>query len=397
MSLCSGRNIVKPLSADRSKSGHEAQELAQTGLLLILVRARFVVLLSLLKSSKILGSHHLSALIPQCHGRSWKWIDVFMRQRLVCSSSFLIFLYFAFAANAETMSSSKKTYTYKTAVGCSIRADVYRPNDDRIRPVILWIHGGALIFGRRDNIKTRQLERYLEAGFAVVAIDYRLAPETKLPDILEDVQDAYGWIRAKGPELFRIDPNRIAVVGHSAGGYLTLTTGYRLRPRPQALVSFYGYGDITGAWYSRPDPFYLKEPLVTREKANQAVGQRALSEPLDEAQRGTFYLYCRQQGLWPKEVAGHDAESEPRAFDPFCPVRNVSEDYPPTLLLHGDKDTDVPFEQSEQMAQELGRHGIEYEFIRISNGPHGFDSNLDDPQVAKAFDRVMGFLKAYLK
>jgi acetyl esterase/lipase len=311
-------------------------------------------------------------------------------------SGLLIFLV-AFAGQAAEMSSFKTSYTYKTVSGCPIQADVYRPNDRLIRPAILWIHGGALIFGRRDNIRPRHLERYLEAGFAVVSIDYRLAPETKLIDILQDVRDAYNWIRAKGPEEFHINPDRIAVVGHSAGGYLTLTSGYRLQPRPRALVSFYGYGDITGSWYSQPDPFYLKEPAVSKEKAFEVVGRKAVSEPSDEDQRWHFYLYCRQQGLWPKEVAGHDPASEPRAFDPFCPARNVTKDYPPTLLLHGDKDTDVPFEQSEQMAGELKRYGVEYEFIRIPEGPHGFDSRFDDPQVAHAFDRVIDFLTAHLK
>jgi acetyl esterase/lipase len=309
----------------------------------------------------------------------------------------LILLTIVLPLQAKEGSSIKTTYTYKTASGCSIQADVYRPNDRLVRPVILWIHGGALIFGRRDNIRVRQLERYLEAGFAVVSIDYRLAPETKLADILQDVQDAYDWIRNKGPDLFQIAPDRIAVVGHSAGGYLTLTSGYRFQPRPRALVSFYGYGDITGAWYSQPDPFYLKEPAVSKEKAYQAVGRKPVSESSREEERWPFYLYCRQQGLWPTEVAGHDPGSEPRAFDPFCPVRNVSKDYPPTLLLHGDKDTDVPFEQSEEMARELKRQGVECEFIRIANGPHGFDSNLDDPQVSEAFDRILDFLKVHLK
>jgi len=309
----------------------------------------------------------------------------------------LLILLVVLPEQAAEVSSQKTTYTYKTASGCPIQADVYRPSDSVVRPVILWIHGGALIFGRRDNIKTRQLERYLEAGFAVVSVDYRLAPETKLVDILHDVQDAHDWIRAKGPELFHINPDRIAVVGHSAGGYLTLTCGYRLYPRPRALVSFYGYGDIAGTWYRRPDPFYLKEPAVSKEKAYEVVGRKIVSESSNEDQRWYFYLYCRQQGLWPKEVAGYDPDAEPRAFDPFCPVLNVSKDYPPTLMLHGDKDTDVPFEQSEQMAQELERHGVEHQFIRIREGPHGFDSKADDPQVAQAFDRVIAFLGAHLK
>jgi dipeptidyl aminopeptidase/acylaminoacyl peptidase len=186
------------------------------------------------------------------------------------------------------------------------------------------------------------------------------------------------------------------VVGHSAGGYLTLSAGYQCQPRPRALVSFYGYGDITGAWYSRPDPFYLKEPAVSAEQASQAVGNTPISEASEE-RRFKFYLFCRQQGLWPKEVGGWDIETDPHAFDPYSPIRNVTRDYPPTLLLHGDSDTDVPFEQSEMMARELGRHHVQHRLIRIRGGAHGFDGNLNDPQAAAAFEEVITFLKKRLR
>jgi acetyl esterase/lipase len=290
----------------------------------------------------------------------------------------------------------KTTYVYKRVAHHPLKADVYGPHDARRHPVIFWLHGGALIFGDRTHIRAVQVERYVKAGFVVVSIDYRLAPETKLPEILEDVRDAYLWVRAKGPALFHADRDRIAVVGHSAGGYLTLAAGYHLQPRPKALVSFYGYGDITGAWYSRPDPFYLREPAVSKERAELAVGSTVISEG-DEERRWPFYLYCRQQGLWPKEVAGWDPDSQPHAFDPYCPVRNVSADYPPTLLLHGDQDTDVPFEQSAMMARELARRNVEHKFIQILGGPHGFDANLNDPQAVQAFEEVLSFLKKHLQ
>jgi len=86
------------------------------------------------------------------------------------------------------------TFTYKTAGDLPIQADVYRPDDNVVRPAILWIHGGALIMGHRGGLRAEQRQRYLDAGFAVVSIDYRLAPETKLPAILEDIQDAYRWL-----------------------------------------------------------------------------------------------------------------------------------------------------------------------------------------------------------
>ena len=290
----------------------------------------------------------------------------------------------------------KKTFTYKTVDGLAIRADVYRPDDAAPHPVVVWIHGGALIMGHRGGLPSEQLRRYLEAGFAVVSIDYRLAPEVKLPAILDDVRDAFRWVRERGPARFHADAGRIALVGHSAGGYLALTGGYRLRPRPRAIVSFYGYGDIAGEWYSRPDPHYSKQPPVPREEAYTAVGGPARSEVSGPNQRGRFYLYLRQQGLWPKEVTGRDPDREPRAFDPWCPARNVTSDYSPTLLLHGDQDTDVPFAQSEQIAAELARHGVPHELIRIPGGGHGFDRNLDNPGVAATFDRALEFLREHL-
>ena len=291
---------------------------------------------------------------------------------------------------------AKSTYTYKVGGDCNIQADVYRAPGDAVRPVILWIHGGALIMGNRGGINSTQLQKYLDAGYTLVSIDYRLAPETKLKFIIEDLQDAYRWVREKGPELFRADPNRIAIVGPSAGGYLTLMAGFCLKPRPAALVAFYGYGDIAGNWYSRPDPFYNQQPAVSKEAAYEAIGTRVIAQDSSGGKRGAFYLYCRQHGLWPKEVAGFDPDREPRAFDPFCPLRNVSRDYPPALLLHGDKDTDVPYEQSVLMSRELERHHVPHELITMPNRGHGFDRAMQEPDVAAAFDRVLVFLKKHL-
>jgi len=166
----------------------------------------------------------------------------------------------------------RRTYIYKTIGDLRLRADVYRTPDNIVRPALLWIHGGALIMGNRQGLDQVQADKYLSAGYTIIAIDYRLAPQAKLPQIIEDLEDAHRWVRTVGPKLFRIDPNRVAVVGPSAGGYLALMAGFVLAPPPKAVVSFYGYGDITGAWYSRPDPFHNRQPSVSKEEAYRAGG-----------------------------------------------------------------------------------------------------------------------------
>jgi acetyl esterase/lipase len=299
---------------------------------------------------------------------------------------------------------AKTTHTFKTVGACEIRLDVYEGMGAGARPVIVWLHGGALMFGSRGMIHPAQVERYVNAGYTVIAVDYRLAPETKLPEILQDVQDAIAWTRSEGARLFNLDLTRLAIIGHSAGGYLTLLAGCYVRPRPQALVAFYGYGDIVGPWYSTPSAFYCQQPQVSRIEAVAAVGETEISESprrdsaeFDPARdRSRFYLYCRQRGCWPQAATGLDPRADYDAFLPYCPVRQVAADYPPTMLLHGDADTDVPYEQSVVMARALADASITHQLQSIPGGAHGFDADMGDPAVTAAFADVLRLLTQHV-
>lgn len=290
-----------------------------------------------------------------------------------------------------------ETVTYKQVGELSIKADISLPSGPGPYPTILFIHGGALIMGGREWIDPTQREAYLSDGFAVVSIDYRLAPETKLPAIVSDLDDAVAWVRGDGGRRFRLDPRRVAAIGHSAGGYLALLAGVRAQTHLQAIVSFYGYGDIIGDWYARPDPFYLGKALVTGEDAWSGVRGAPTSNVAgsDNDARHRFYLYCRQQGRWPQHVVGHDPAHDPGAFLSYCPVQLVTAAYPPTLLLHGDHDTDVPYEQSVLMAGALKAAGVTQALITIADGDHGFDHDMGRPDVADAFGQVRAFLRRH--
>jgi acetyl esterase/lipase len=263
-----------------------------------------------------------------------------------------------------------------------------------LKPVIIWIHGGALMGGSRARLSEEQKKLYLGAGYSIVAIDYRLAPETKLPAIIEDVQDAVKWTRKNAASLLKVDSTKMFIIGHSAGGYLTLMLGSSLKKPVQGIVSFYGYGDIIADWYSKPDPYYLRtRDHVTEERAMKQINNTEItSSPSKE--RGDVYMYSRQNGKWPLMVGGHDPVKEPQWFYPYCPLRNVHANYPPTLLIHGDKDTDVPFEQSVLMDQELTTKKIKHQFIKMNNYEHGFDRSHKDKNVQKVFADVLAFLNS---
>jgi len=287
-----------------------------------------------------------------------------------------------------------ETHVFKKADGLEIRADVYRSEEaSGHRPVVAYFHGGALIMGDRTWINERFVRDCLEAGYVFVSLDYRLAPETKLPEIIDDARDGLSWIRSEGPDLFGADDACVAAAGSSAGGYLALMSGL-FEWKPKAIVSFYGYGDLVGPWYSKPDPFYCSRAEVSEAEARGAVGEAPLSQ--GERTRRPFYLYCRQKGIWPEEISGHDPHHEPEFFKPYCPLQNVTAQYPPTMLLHGDADTDVPYKQSVMMADELAHAGVEHEFLTIPNGPHVFDKQMEAPVVDSAFEKVRAFLARHL-
>jgi acetyl esterase/lipase len=112
--------------------------------------------------------------------------------------------------------------------------------------------------------------------------------------------------------------------------------------------------------------------LVSKEEAQRSLGDLPLSEPPGDVDRGYFYLYCRQQGRWLIEVTGHDLREEPGWFDPYCPVRNIVENYPPTVLVHGHLDTDVPHEESKNLALRFKQLGVRHEFLSLEGVGHGF-------------------------
>ena len=289
------------------------------------------------------------------------------------------------------MKTISETKVYKKTMQSSIYADIYYHGS--FTPVILYIHSGALIFGTRKWLPIEQVEVYKNAGFSVISIDYRLAPETKFELIIEDIEDAINWVRTTASKLYDFNTDKIALIGCSAGAFLSLLSG-TMEYRPNAIVSFYGYGDILGKWYSEPSEFYCKKPIVKLVEAEQSLSDSEVTEGSWE--RFSYYLWCRQQGTWVETVTGLDRDIDSELLRRYNPIDNISKEFPPTLFLHGDKDTDVPYEQSLMMYEALRKVGIQTDLVTVNGTDHVFDQKNNDPQVKSAFEKTVGFLKKHL-
>lgn len=297
----------------------------------------------------------------------------------------------------------KTTHVYKTVANdppftgtTQVHADVYRPDDDQPRPVLVFIHGGAMVNLSRAALRGNVLALAQEHGLVLVSIDYRLGPEVKVPGIVEDVRDAIEWVYEQGPTLFGADTSRVVVSGSSAGGCLALQSGTFAR-KPNAIVSLWGYGSVRNAWYTQPTPPYSERP-IDRDAALAEVGHRVLTGTGGDtgvALRKSYYPWMRYHGIWTGEMTGFDPVTQGEQIAPYCTIENLTPDYPPTMLLHGELDSDVPVTESIEMAAALEKVGVEHELIVVPQAGHGL-GGLSDAEKQVHFDKAWAFARKYL-
>lgn len=269
-----------------------------------------------------------------------------------------------------------------------LKGDFYKSPRSDAAKTIIYFHGGGLIWGLRNDLPEDYRHLLLEAGYHFFAVDYRLAPETKLPDIYEDAQDAILWFEANAHTEFGVS-NAFVLFGRSAGAYLALQLAAdAMLPNADAVLSFYGYPSIRADWYQTPSAHYAKLPTISAELKDALIGQDELTEGFIE-KRYALYIYCRQTGKWLDEVFGSINESN---LDAFCleKMRDFSF-LPPVFIAHSMTDQDVPYSEAEKLAKSI----FESEFYTVHDLEHDFDKNTVDG--LPAYKQAVAFLDTYTK
>lgn len=248
-----------------------------------------------------------------------------------------------------------RTETYAQPGGIDLKLDLYLPpfvaDTNRGRPVLLVIHGGGWDSGDNTQL-TGWNRRWAAHGWAVVAINYRLAPQHPWPAQRDDVRAALAWVKANAARQ-GLDAGRIVVLGRSAGGQIATAAAYGAHdPAIRGVIALYAPHDMPFAWgVSREDDALNSVKLM----------RQYLGGPPDTPERQALYASASGQLL-----AGKDS--------------------PPTLLIHGHPDTLVWYRHSRRLTARLQELGVPCTHVELPWATHAFDYNADGPggQVADA-------------
>lgn len=246
---------------------------------------------------------------------------------------------FLFAA--ETRTPTQEGIVYGIADGQTLTMDYYAPKGGGIHPIAIIIHGGGYQRGNSKSGSEAYCADFLApAGYAVFSINYRLAPKYPYPYMVYDVERSIRYIRHNA-KRWNADPNKIALVGGSAGGFLSNMVG---------LLNAPGNARAT-------DPVDQESAKVEAVVSLYAQSSMA-TVPLNNDTHALLDPLIRQKG---REAALKEAS----------PITYVTKNAPPFLLIQGDKDEYIPFSEDTNLQAALQKAGVRCDIIRIPGGHHG--------------------------
>lgn len=231
------------------------------------------------------------------------------------------------------------------------------------RPAVLCIHGGGFRAGKREGYDG--LCKQLAArGYVAATASYRLAPTHQFPAAIHDVKAAVRFLRANARK-FEIDPDRIGVVGGSAGGH---------------LVQFLG---VTEG--------------VPQFEGDQNLGHSAQVNCVVNYYGPSDFIHSYGKSVDAHEVLplwfGGDLSTHRKLHQMGSPLNWATPNAAPTLIIHGTEDKYVAFEQAEWMVDRLNQVGVDVELLKLEGAGHGFKGE----DAAKAETAMFGFFEKHLK
>jgi alpha-L-fucosidase 2 len=251
----------------------------------------------------------------------------------------------------------RETIEFAKADGEALTLDAYVPVGAGPFPTCILVHGGGFIRGDKQTFITPIFAPLAKAGFTWFTINYRLAPKHRWPACADDVATAIRWVRSHAAE-FKVDPQRLAIIGESAGGHLVSWAGVQAKGDTSvaAVVPFYAPHDLD---------FQVRERKELGPSMTALLGLTELND---------------------------DAYAKLRTASPST---YVHKNMPPYLLIHGDADATVPYAQSTRFREQMTALGNTCDLITVPGGGHGMGGW--DKLGSDYRERMITWLKKTLK
>ena len=256
--------------------------------------------------------------------------------------------------------------------------DVYYPDEgEGPWPLIIYVHGGGWSMGSRRECAIDCILGALKRGYALVTLDYRLAPKTKFPEFLFDVKTAVRWCRANAKEYGFI-PDKFGVMGDSAGGHLALMIGFTAG-HPEYEGEQYGWPGVSSAVQAVIDmygPAVLDADNFAWTRENGLKSMRP--EPPKDA---------------PPMLAGAFT-ADLNMLKLISPISYVHKDIPPVLIQQGEADPVVPKQHSilvaERIRQVCGPDRVDLRlYPGRSHSDHEFMTEANCAEACEFFDKYL--------
>ena len=258
----------------------------------------------------------------------------------------------------------------RSDLGRKLRLNILRPveKSSKPRPVIVWVHGGG--WGWRGVADTYDQGTHVNYAFAMrgyftVAIEYTLTSEAPFPAQIHDCKAAIRWLRAHAEE-YHIDPEKIGVWGRSAGGHLVSLLGTSA-----------GNPDLegNGGWPESPSHVNAVLDYFGPTDLNSIAGPH----------NGEKEAHIR---MVVGKFLGGPIEDRRELAELANPIRYVTQDSPPFLIIHGEKDLPVPFFQGEALHRCLASKGIESRLIGVKGAGHGLLPSVEGVPIEPALPEL---------
>ena len=275
----------------------------------------------------------------------------------------------AFLADLSNQYRVIPNVVYHVANNHENKLDLYLPaNASDPVPVLMMIHGGGWVAGTKESQLLRAMP-YLEQGWAVVNVTYRLVQVSRAPAAVEDCLCALQWI-ARNAENYNFDLARIVTTGNSAGGHLALTTG--MVPASAGLGR-----ECTSGSFSGP-------PTIPSVEVAAIINWYGITDVADLVHGSNTKGYAVQ---WLGGLPNRDEVA--RLTSPLTYVRAG---LPPVLTIHGDADPIVPYQHAVRLHDALESAGVTSELHTVAGGGHG---GFDTAETLAIFTTIQQFLSQH--